>query len=66
MTDEEFLKGLEALTDTQRQALSTYLDADIAYTRHIDDCDEETYYISMCNAYDKAKSLGVPEAMMEV
>lgn len=66
MTDEEFMKRLETLTDTQRQALSAYFDAEIAYTNNIDECDKDAYYMSMCNAYDKAKSLGVPEAMMEV
>ena len=66
MTDEKFMKRLETLTDTQRQALSAYFDAEIAYENNIDECDEDAYYISKCNAYDKAKSLGVPEAMMEV
>ena len=66
MTDEEFTRALETLTDTQRQALSAYFDAETAYVGHIDDCNEDAYYISKCNAYDKAKSLGVPEALMEV
>lgn len=66
MTDAEFAKALQYLTDEQVNALSTYFNAQRAYIAHIDECDEDAYYISKCNAYDKAKSLGVPEAMMEV
>ena len=66
MTDEDFTRALEHLTDEQVNALSTYFDAEHAYIAHIDECDESAYYISKCNAYDICKNLGIPDEMMEV
>ena len=66
MTIDEFTRALEHLTDEQANALSTYFDAERAYIAHIDECDEETFYISKCNAYDICKNLGIPDEMMEV
>ena len=66
MTIDEFTRALEHLTDEQVNALNRYFVAATAYRKNIGECDEETYYISKCNAYDICKNLGIPDEMMEV
>ena len=66
MTIDEFTRALEHLTDEQVNALKHYFAAAIVYRKNIGECDEETFYISKCNAYDICKNLGIPDEMMEV
>ena len=66
MTYDEFRRELKCLTDEQVNALNRYFVAATAYRKNIGECDEETYYISKCNAYDICKNLGIPDEMMEV
>lgn len=66
MTITKFTRALEHLTDEQLHALDRYFEAATAYARNIGECDEESYYISKCNAYDRAKELGISDGMMEV
>ena len=66
MTDKEFTRALEHLTDEQVNVLNRYFATAIAYRKNIGECDEETFYISKCNAYDICKNLGIPDEMMEV
>lgn len=66
MTYAEFARKLTFLTDEQVNALNRYFATAAAYRRNIGECDEETFYISKCNAYDVCKNLGIPDEMMEV
>ena len=66
MTYNEFMGRLKCLTNEQVNALDHYFMAAIAYRKNIGECDEESYYISKCNAYNRAKELGISDDMMEV
>jgi hypothetical protein len=66
MTNAEFMRRLEHLSDEQVNALNRYFATAIAYRRNIGECDEDTFYISKCNVYDACKNLGIPDEMMEV
>ena len=57
---------IEALTEKQSCALSHYYSAVLEYRGHVDDCNADAYYMSMCNCFDNCLQAGVPEALMEV